>query len=245
MMAAADTTARMPEASGGGHTRFGRALYAVLWVLTRTLAVSVFGFRVRFAEKLPARGGLLVLSSHQSHLDPLLLGLATDRRLSSLARSTLYRFKPFGFVITALDAVPIDRESSPVAGMRAVIERLKRGAAVIMFPEGTRTATGRLGEIKGGLSVVAKRAGVPIVPVAIVGAYECWPRSRRWPRPGRIRLEFGRIMWPAEIAALDDAALTAEVATRLRDLDAAARAARDGLPVTAGSVPLPATAGPA
>ena len=146
-----------PGRSGGGHTRFGRGLYAVLWVLSRTLGVAMFGIRTRFAEKLPARGGLLVLSSHQSHLDPLLLGLATDRRLSSLARSTLYRFKPFGFVITALDAVPIDREASMVTAMKLVIERLKRGAAVIVFPEGTRTATGRLGEIKPGFAVIARR----------------------------------------------------------------------------------------
>jgi len=214
--------------AGGGHTAFGRGLYAVLWVLSRTFAVSLFGFRVRFAERLPARGGVLVLSSHQSHLDPLLLGLATDRRLSSMARSTLYRFKPFGFVITALDAVPVDREASALAGMKTVIERLKRGAAVIVFPEGTRTADGRLGDIKGGFSIIARRAGVPIAPVAIVGAYECWPRTRRFPRPGRVRLEFGRLITPAEIATLDDAALTAEATRRLRDLDAAARAALAG-----------------
>ena len=212
----------------GGHTAFGRGLYAVLWVLCRTFAVSLFGFRARFAERLPARGGVLVLSSHQSHLDPLLLGLATDRRLSSMARSTLYRFKPFGFVIAALDAVPVDREASALAGMKTVIERLKRGAAVIVFPEGTRTADGRLGDIKGGFSIIARRAGVPIVPVAIVGAYECWPRTRRFPRPGRVRLEFGRLITPAEIATLDDAALTDEATRRLHELDAAARAALAG-----------------
>ena len=230
--------------TGGGHTAFGRVLYVVLWVLSRTLGVAMFGVRTRFAEPLPARGGLLMLSSHQSHLDPLLLGLATDRRLSSMARSTLYRFKPFGFVITALDAVPVEREASAVAGMKTVIERLKRGAAVIIFPEGTRTATGRLGEIKGGFSIMARRAGVPIVPVAIVGAYECWPRTRRFPRPGRVRLEFGRVITPAEIAALDDATLTAEATRRLHELDAAARAALAGRPFKATEAP-PATAAPA
>jgi 1-acyl-sn-glycerol-3-phosphate acyltransferase len=218
-------TAAGRAATGGGHTPFGRGLYAVLWVLCRTLAVSLFGFRVRFAEPLPAAGGLLVLSSHQSHLDPLLLGLGTDRRLSSLARSTLYRFKPFGAVITALDAVPIDREASPVAGMKAVIRRLEAGAAVIIFPEGTRTGDGRLGEIKSGFAIIARRSGVPIVPVAIVGAYECWPRTARCPRPGRVRLEFGRVITPAQVAALDDAALLAECTRRLRELDARARAA--------------------
>jgi len=211
---------------GGAHTPAGRILYPVFWVLARTLAVSVFGFRVRFAEAVPPEGGVLVLSTHQSHLDPVLLGLALDRRVSSLARSSLYRFAPFAWLITALDAVPIDREGSPLAAMKQVIARLKGGAAVIVFPEGTRTGTGRLGEIKAGFAVLAKRAGVPILPVAIVGAYECWPRSRRLPRPGRIRLEFGRLVTAEEVAALDDASLTQECRRRLEALDTAARTAR-------------------
>lgn len=211
-----------------GHSLFGRVLYAVLWVVCRTLGVSVFGFRVRFAEPLPADGGLIVLSSHQSHLDPLLLGLACDRRLSSLARSSLFRFKPFGAVISALDAVPIDRNASVVAAMRAVIARLKAGKAVTIFPEGARTFDGRLGELKPGFALMAKRAGVPIAPVAIVGAFECWPRTRRLPRPGRIRLEFGPVITAAEVAALEEPQLFELCCGRIRELDARARAARSG-----------------
>jgi 1-acyl-sn-glycerol-3-phosphate acyltransferase len=169
-----------------------------------------------------------VLSSHQSHFDPLLLGLATDRRLSSLARSSLYRFKPFAAVITALDAVPIDRDASMVASMKAVIGRLRAGKAVVIFPEGTRTATGRLGEVKGGFTLVARKAGVPIVPVAIVGAFECWPRTSLLPRPGRIRLEFGRVIPAETVAALDDRELVALCAARLAELDATARSLRAG-----------------
>ena len=209
-----------------GHSTFGRCLYSVLWIVSRALGVSMFGVRTRFAEPLPDCGGLIVLSSHQSHLDPLLLGLACDRRLSSLARSSLYTFKPFGFIITALDAVPIDRNASAVAAMKTVIKRLEDGAAVIIFPEGTRTATGRLGEIKSGFALIAKKAKVPIVPVAIVGAWECWPKTRLLPRPGRIRLEFGRVIRPEEIAALDDRTLVAECTQRLTELDAQARSVR-------------------
>jgi len=217
-----------PERRGGGHSAFGRWLYSALWILSRTLGVAVFGFRCRCDEPLPPSGGVLVLSTHQSHLDPLLLGLATERRLSSLARSSLYRFKPFGFVITALDAVPIDRAGSAVTAMKAVIKRLQEGAAVIVFPEGTRTHDGRLGEIKSGFAILAKKARVPIAPVAIVGAYECWPRTRRLPRPGRIRLEFGRVLTVDEVAALDERELVAECTRRLVDLDARGRAALAG-----------------
>ena len=205
------------------HGPAGRCLYAVLWVLSRTLGVALFGYRVRFAEPLPPRGGLLVLSTHQSHLDPLLVGLAMDRRISSLARSSLYRFSPFGAVIRALDAVPIDRNASMVQALKAVISRLERGAAVLIFPEGTRTPDGRMGEIRPGFALMARKAGVPIVPVAIVGAFECWPRSRLLPRPGRIRLEFGTPITPDRFAALDDRALTNLCADRLRELDATAR----------------------
>jgi 1-acyl-sn-glycerol-3-phosphate acyltransferase len=159
-----------------------------------------------------------------------------------MARSSLYRFKPFGFVITALDAVPIDREASAVAAMKVVIGRLQGGAAVIVFPEGTRTGDGRLGDIKGGFAILAKRARVPIAPVAIVGAYESWPRSRRFPRPGRIRLEFGRVLTVDEVAALDEQALVAECTRRLVALDARGRAALAGERVRESADP---PAGPA
>lgn len=221
-----DANAPVPAASG--HSRAGSILYATLWVLCRTLGVCIFGFRVRFAEPLPETGGLLVLSSHQSHLDPLLLGLASNRRLSSLARSSLFKFRPFGAIITALDAVPIDRSASMVTAMKAIITRLKAGAAVTVFPEGSRTPNGQLTEFKSGFSVIAKRANVPIVPVAIVGAYECWPRTRLVPRPGRIRLEFGRIITADEVANLSDKELFDECVRRIRECDALARAARDG-----------------
>jgi 1-acyl-sn-glycerol-3-phosphate acyltransferase len=208
-----------------------RLFYDTLWVLCRTLGVALLGIRFRFAEPLPASGGLLVLSSHQSLLDPLILGLVSPRRLASLARSSLFRWRPFAAVISALDAVPIDRDASQVATMKAVIRKLQQGAAMVIYPEGTRTSDGTLGEVKGGFALIAKRAGVPIVPAVIVGAWECWPRARSYPLPGRVRVEFGEIISTAEIAAMDDAALVAEVRKRLADLDREARRVRAGLAI--------------
>ena len=210
------------------HAFVGRMLYDSLWVLCRTFGIALFGIRYRFAEPLPLTGGLLVLASHQSHLDPLLLGLVCERRLSSLARSSLFRWGPFGAIIAALDAISIDREASPVAAMKLMIRKLRGGGALTIFPEGTRTRDGRLGEVKSGFALVAKRAGVPILPVAIVGAWECWPRTRWLPRPGRIRLEFGALIPAGEVARMDDKTLVALVTQRLTELDAAARQLRDG-----------------
>jgi len=218
---------RMVRGSDGSLDLFGRVFYGLLWVLSRTLAVSLLGFRYRFAERPPASGGLLVLSTHQSHLDPLLLGLACDRPLASLARSSLYK-GPLAPVITALGAIPIDRESPSVSSLRTVIAALKRGIAVMVFPEGTRSADGRLGRIRAGFAVLARRSGVPILPVAIVGAWECWPKGSHVPGPGRIRLEFGRMITPDEVRRLDDESLLEECQKRLEQLDAAARSLRAG-----------------
>jgi 1-acyl-sn-glycerol-3-phosphate acyltransferase len=207
---------------------WGRLLYDSLWFLSRTFSVSLFGFRFKVMERLPESGGVLVLSSHQSHLDPLLLGLATNRRLSSLARSSLFKFGPFGNAIAALGAVPIDRTASSVTAMRTVIQRLRKGAAVIVFPEGTRTSTGQLGEMKKGFALLAKRAAVPIAPVAIVGAYECWPRFHMFPRPGRIRLHFGTVITADEVKSLSETQLADRCLAVLQDLDKKARSTRQG-----------------
>jgi 1-acyl-sn-glycerol-3-phosphate acyltransferase len=216
------------EGSTSPHTPLGRRVYDSMWVLCRAITLACFGIRARFAEPVPPTGGLIVLSTHQSHLDPVLLGVSCTRRLSSLARDSLFRFRPLGWLITALDAVPIDRDAPGVAALKAIIARLRAGAAVIIFPEGTRTATGRPARLKNGFVILARRSAVPILPVAIVGAWECWPRSQLLPRPGRVRVEFGRLITPAEITSLDDEALLATCTARLEELDTRGRAALAG-----------------
>ena len=82
--------------------------------------------------------------------------------------------------------------------------------------------------MKNGFALLAKRAGVPIVPVAIVGAYECWPRTRMAPRPGRIRLEFGAVITADEVAGLSEKQLAERCINSLHALDNTARSTQRG-----------------
>ena len=193
-----------------------RLWYGFLHVTCRLLATVLLQVRVSGRGHVPGTGGVLVLSNHQSHLDPVLIGLACDRRLNYLARQTLFRFTLFRWLIQSLDAIAIDREGPGLAGLKETLRRLKRGEMVLIFPEGTRTRDGEVAALKPGFSALASRAGVPLLPVGIAGAYDAWPRRRLLPRPSTIHIHFGSAILPDELERLDDRALVAEVARRIR-----------------------------
>lgn len=190
------------------------------------LAVVVFRIRCFGREHVPPSGGGLVMSNHQSNMDPVLVGLATNRRLNYLARETLFAFAPFRWLIKSLDAIAIDREGLGLAGLKETLRRLKRGELVLIFPEGTRTRDGEIAPLKSGFCAVARRANVPLLPVAVAGAFESWPRTRLLPRRTVLRVQFGPPLWPSDIEQLDDAALVAEIERRMRACYERARESR-------------------
>lgn len=201
-----------------------RLWYGWLQILCRQFGVLLFGVRCRRRAAVPATGGALLLSTHQSHLDPVLIGLAVDRRLNYVARETLFRFWPFRWLIESLDAIPIDREGMGLGGLKETLKRLKRGEVVLIFPEGTRTSDGQVAPLKPGFSALAKRARVPLVPVAIVGAFAAWPRWRRFPARSTVQIHFGEPLLPEDYEQLDDRALVAAVEAQLRACHAQATA---------------------
>ena len=191
--------------------------YRFLHFLCRLFVTLMFRFRCDGQRHLPSTGGALILSSHQSFLDPVLVGVNHRRPFEYLARETLFRFPPLGWLIRSLNAIPIDREGLGMSGLKETLRRLKQGRLVLIFPEGTRTSDGHVQPLKPGFAALARRARVPLVPAAVVGAYECWPRHLKFPRPGQIRVQFGKPLTPDEIAHLDDRQLVAEVERRIRE----------------------------
>lgn len=204
-----------------------RLWYRFVRFVCRLLATLLLQVRIRGRERVPRLGGVLVVANHQSHYDPVLMGLACDRRLNYLARQTLFGFAPFRWLIESLDAIPIDREGLGLRGLKETLRRLKGGEMVLIFPEGTRSGTGEMSSLKPGFSALAKRAGVPLVPVGIAGAYQAWPRHRRLPGLSTVHIQFGEPIWPAASAALDERQLVEEVERRIRRCYALARQSRE------------------
>jgi 1-acyl-sn-glycerol-3-phosphate acyltransferase len=203
-----------------------RLWYGFMHLVCRLLATLLFQVRVSGRDFVPREGGVMVLSNHQSHLDPVLIGLACDRRLNYLARDTLFSFTPFRWLIQSLDAIPIDREGLGLAGLKETLRRLRAGELVLIFPEGTRTGDGEMAPLKPGFSALARRASVPLLPVAIEGAYHAWPRRRLLPRTATIHIQFGESLSSEAAAAYDERHLVAEIERRIRACHELARRSR-------------------
>lgn len=210
------TFSAIPSRTADKSSWLRRAWYQ-LAKLTVRVAFGVF-YRVRYTgtENVPREGGVLVVANHQSHLDPPLVGAGFPRQMSFLARRSLFRFAPFGWLIGSLNAIPLDRDGGGMAGMKETLRRLKRQEAVLIFPEGTRSATGEIAPFRPGFATLALRAQATLLPVSIEGAYAAWPRNRRFPRLGRIHVHFGRPLVPEELEGPSEAALVAEVESRVR-----------------------------
>jgi len=200
-----------------------RAWYAVLQQVARVLFVVVFGIRVFGRRHLPRHGGVLVVSNHQSYLDPVLAAVGMPRPYHPMARESLFGFGPFAWLIRSLYAFPVRRSSADMRAIREALRRLRKGAVVLVFPEGTRTRDGSIGPLQAGPAVLAARAGVPILPMVIDGAFEAWPRTSPLPRPHRIWVACGRPISADEVARGDPEAVMAAVRDEMVRLQARLR----------------------
>lgn len=176
---------------------------AALWFL-RALFILVFRGRAFGRHHLPHSGGVLLCSNHQSYFDPVILGLPVNREVHYVARDTLFRNPWFRKLISYFNALPVKRGSADLAAMKESIRRLKAGHPLLVFPEGTRTRDGSVGPMHGGVILLARRAGVPIVPAAVMGVFDCWNRHHAFPRVRPIVVAYGPPLPPERIAQLSD-----------------------------------------
>ena len=170
-------------------TPFYRGCQRVVNVFSRI----ALDFKAYGVEHVPTRGGVLIVSNHQSYLDPPLLGVPLPRPVAFLAKSELFAIKPFAWMIRSLNAFPVRQGKGDVGAMKESIRLLQSGWALTVFPEGSRSIGGKLLPVQKGAGLIVKRAGVPVVPAVIDGSYRAMPRGGGGlPTFTRVRVLYGK-----------------------------------------------------
>ena len=168
-----------------------RWVYWMGWMTLRSAFRGLFGLRVRGKEHLVTDGAVLVVSNHQSFLDPPLIGTLYEDEMYYLARKTLFR-GPAKWLYTRWKAIPVDQDRPDMASLKTIIRLLKQGNRVLVFPEGERTESGELGVAQPGVGLIAMKSGAVIQPIRIRGAREALPRGSGRVRLARIDVHVGR-----------------------------------------------------
>jgi long-chain acyl-CoA synthetase len=146
------------------------------------LARVLVRFRVRGIEHLPASGPFLLCPSHQSYVDGFFLAAALPfsvlRLLFFVGAAEYFETRFMGWFARTIDIVPVDPDASLVSAMRAGAAGLRLGRVLVLFPEGERSIDGELKKFRKGAAILASELDVPIVPIALDGLFDLWPRGR-------------------------------------------------------------------
>ena len=162
-------------------------IYWIAHTLARIVGFIYFRHDTAHQELIPETAGALIVANHVSYLDPSMIGASFRRPIYYLARKSL--FKGFlGWLLPNIQVLPVDRGKGDLASMKRILGLLKAGNRVLIFPEGTRSPDGELQSAEAGIGFIIAKCEVPVVPVRIFGAFDCWPRGDKLPHPGRITI---------------------------------------------------------
>jgi 1-acyl-sn-glycerol-3-phosphate acyltransferase len=168
-------------------------MYGVAMKFVRA-AVRIAGVEVRVegVENIPV-GVCIFAANHVSNMDPLAFVPAIPRRVAILVKKEVFRIPILGTAMRMAKLVPVDRENREAAAgsVDTAVKYLREGLSFAVYPEGTRSHDGRLLPFKKGTFLIAIRAGVPVVPVSIVGAQELLRKGEWSVHPGEVSIRFG------------------------------------------------------
>jgi 1-acyl-sn-glycerol-3-phosphate acyltransferase len=167
----------------------GNPIFATAQSACRLVGTVMFDLKVRGKHHVPRTGGVLIVSNHQSFLDPPLIGCQLPRPTSYFAKSELFENKYFGGFLRKLFAFPVRQGEGDIGAVREAIRRLQEGHALVLFPEGSRSETGDLQPLSAGVGLIVRKAGVPVIPCVLDGSFKAWPRHQKVPRAGHVHVK--------------------------------------------------------
>jgi len=197
----------------------------LIFRLIQLFARDQFDLRVAGLEKLPPSGPFIVSPNHQSFLDPFVVGSVLPwevfRDLFSVGTSEIFGSGFMRRLAGWLRVIVVDPDANLIPAMRAGAYGLRRGRVLVLFPEGERSIDGKPKVFKKGAAILSIHLQVPIVPVAIEGFYEVWPRGKPFPQKFKpLRMSFGDPIYPPpkdQPTEADYAQLTTLLRERLVD----------------------------
>lgn len=191
------------------HYRLGR-------LIALGLARVLWRFRGLWSERVPAGGPTIIACNHVSNWDPILVGLGCRREVHFLAKEELFRNPVLRRLIRAYNALPLKRGAVDRRALRAATSVLNSGGALVMFPEGTRSRNGTIGDGKPGVGYLACACGAPVVPAYVTGS-QALARAFRTRVP--VRVAYGEPIAPSRTGGREaHAVLTAQVMEGIRRL---------------------------
>ncbi len=159
--------------------------------VSRVFFKLFYNFKVEGLENIPKSGALLIAGNHLSNADPPAIGafagLVRDSRF--VAKKELFEIPLLGWFFRHCNYIPVDRTRTigDMGALKEVVDALNKGESVVMFPEGTRSKTGKPQKPKSGIGFLVYKTGVPVLPVRIDGTFG-------WPWVRKIRVKFGTVM---------------------------------------------------
>jgi len=190
--------------------------------LMQVAALDRFHLQVSGLDKLPKTGPCIISSNHQSYLDPLVLASILPPeiffRAFAVGTSDIFGEGFMRRLARSIKVMVVDPDANLVPAMRAGAFGLRHGMALVLYPEGERSIDGTPKTFKKGAAILSIHLQVPIVPVAIEGFYDAWPRNRKFRGFAPLRIAFGDpISPPSESEASEQAyeKLTANLKARI------------------------------
>lgn len=165
--------------------------YKIVYWTARIFFKTCFRLKIYGLEHFRP-GAAIIAPNHTSFYDPPVVSISCPEEVHFLARGSLFEVPFVGWLIKILNSHPIARGSSDASIFRMMVDLLGQGKKLILFPEGKRSDTGELLPIERGLSFLVQKAGCPVIPVYVQGAFEAWPRGRKIPKFfGKMAVVFG------------------------------------------------------